>query len=360
MIKNNAVDFIAEIGVNHNGSLEIAFELIDKLASIHADYAKFQIFKTENFVTHSAPQANYQTKNTKLEQSQYDLLKGLELTYDEHSQVYEYCKTKGIKYLASAFDNESLSFLADIGITKVKIASGEITNGPFLLQHAKNFDEIILSTGMADKKNIQQALSILAFGMIYPKKTPTLETINSFAKSHEAAVILEKKVTILHCTSDYPPLDEDLNLSCIPELKKYFGLSVGYSDHTSKILTSQLAILFGANVIEKHVTLDKSMLGPDHAASSTINDFAELIKSSKFINASYGDGEKVCTTNEILNKVVVRKSLCASKKINAGDLLTNENITAMRPGSGISPMHYWEYIGSRATKDYEEGDLIEQ
>jgi N-acetylneuraminate synthase len=360
MIDKCKVDFIAEIGVNHNGSLETAFELIDKLAEINADYAKFQIFKTENFVSHLAPQAQYQKANTKLDQSQFDLLKGLEFSYDEHFQVFEYCKKMGIKYLASAFDTESLSFLSEIKMDKIKIASGEITNGPFLLDHARNFNEIILSTGMADTKNIEQALAVLAFGKLYPNKIPTSKQISELALSKEVSEVLASKITILHCTSDYPPDDKDLNLLCIPKLREHFGLSVGYSDHTTRILTSQLAISFGATVIEKHVTLNKSMIGPDHAASSSIEDFNELIHSSKFIVSALGNGKKICTAKELANKEIVRKSLCASKKIKHGDMFTNENITSLRPGSGISPMNYWNYLGKQAIKSYEAGELIDQ
>ena len=328
---------IAEAGINHNGDIAKAKALIDKGAEAGVDYVKFQTFKAEKLVTKQAKRASYQDKNTQDNDSQYEMLKKLELSQALHQELMDYCNQKGVKFLSTGFDSESLVFLAQLGITIAKVPSGEITNLPYLRQVASLFPEVILSTGMATIDEIKDAVKVL--------------TDNGVSKN---------KITILHCNTEYPTPMEDVNLKAMLHIQRELGVLVGYSDHTLGIEVPIAAVALGAMVIEKHFTLDKTLPGPDHKASLEPDELKAMVKAIRNIEKAVGgSGIKEVSASEAKNKPIARKSIVASKFIRKGDLLTEENITVKRPGIGISPMQWDEVIGKTAKKDFEEDDLIE-
>ena len=328
---------IAEAGVNHNGDIAKAKALIDKGAEAGVDYVKFQTFKAGNLVTKQAKRAAYQDKNTQDNDSQYEMLKKLELSQKDHQELIDYCTQKGVKFLSTGFDFESLEFLAGLGITIAKVPSGEITNLPYLRKVATLFPEVILSTGMANITEIKDAVKVL--------------TDNGVSKD---------KITVLHCNTEYPTPMEDVNLKAMLHIQRELGVPVGYSDHTLGIEVPIAAVALGATVIEKHFTLDKTLPGPDHKASLEPEELKAMVKAIRNIEKSVGgSGIKEVSASEAKNKPIARKSIVASKFIRKGDLLTEENITVKRPGIGISPMLWDEVIGKTAKKDFEEDDLIE-
>mgnify|MGYP000344645374 CR=1 FL=1 len=355
---------IAEAGVNHNGSLALAFELVDKAVDAGVDIVKFQTFVAEHLVTESAEQAAYQAANIGKKKSQLDMLKQLELTFDEHKQLQAYCDRKGIQYLSTAFDLQSLTLLADeMNIDLLKIPSGELTNAPYLLAHAQKRKPLIVSTGMADLNEVKQALSVLAFGLTHEISEPathlSLAEFSLAFDSSSGQEALKKHVTLLHCTTEYPAPLSSINLDAMSLMAETFALPVGYSDHSEGLLVSQLAVAKGACVIEKHFTLSREMEGPDHKASiepDELNDMVRLIRQVEVINGSRQKEPSIC---ELKNIPVARKSLVAEKFICAGELFTAENIAIKRPGTGVSPMHYWQILGKNASKDYAPGELID-
>ena len=328
---------IAEAGVNHNGDIVKAKALIDKGAEAGVDYVKFQTFKAANLVTKQAKRAAYQDKNTQDNDSQYEMLKKLELSQKDHQELIDYCAQKGVKFLSTGFDFESLEFLAGLGITIAKIPSGEITNLPYLRKVATLFPEVILSTGMANISEIKDAVKVL--------------TDNGVSKD---------KITVLHCNTEYPTPMEDVNLKAMLHIQRELGVPVGYSDHTLGIEVPIAAVVLGATVIEKHFTLDKTLPGPDHKASLEPDELKAMVTAIRNIEKAVGgSGLKKVSASEAKNKPIARKSIVASKFIRKGDLLTEENITVKRPGTGISPMQWDEVVGKTAKKDFEEDDLIE-
>ena len=328
---------IAEAGVNHNGDIAKAKALIDKGAEAGVDYVKFQTFKAGNLVTKQAKRAVYQDKNTQDNDSQYEMLKKLELSQKDHQELIDYCTQKGVKFLSTGFDFESLEFLAGLGITIAKVPSGEITNLPYLRKVATLFPEVILSTGMANITEIKDAVKVL--------------TDNGVSKD---------KITVLHCNTEYPTPMEDVNLKAMLHIQRELGVPIGYSDHTLGIEVPIAAVALGAMVIEKHFTLDKTLPGPDHKASLEPDELKAMVKAIRNIEKAVGgSGIKEVSASEAKNKPIARKSIVASKFIRKGDLLTEENITVKRPGIGISPMQWDEVIGKTAKKDFEEDDLIE-
>ncbi len=328
---------IAEAGVNHNGDIAKAKALIDKGAEAGVDYVKFQTFKAGNLVTKQAKRAVYQDKNTQDNDSQYEMLKKLELSQKDHQELIDYCAQKGVKFLSTGFDFESLEFLAGLGITIAKVPSGEITNLPYLRKVATLFPEVILSTGMANITEIKDAVKVL--------------TDNGVSKD---------KITVLHCNTEYPTPMEDVNLKAMLHIQRELGVPIGYSDHTLGIEVPIAAVALGAMVIEKHFTLDKTLPGPDHKASLEPDELKAMVKAIRNIEKAVGgSGIKEVSASEAKNKPIARKSIVASKFIRKGDLLTEENITVKRPGIGISPMQWDEVIGKTAKKDFEEDDLIE-
>ena len=328
---------IAEAGVNHNGSLELAKRLIDAAADAGVDYVKFQTFKAENLVTKSAKQAEYQKKNIgDGDDSQYQMLKNLELSLVDHEVLIGYCKQKGVRLFSTAFDLESIDYLASLNLPLWKIPSGEIINYPYLRKIARQGQTVILSTGMCDMTDIKNALDILIkFGLI------------------------KDQITILHCNTEYPTPFEDVNLRAMLTIKEAFGIKVGYSDHTRGIEVPIAAVALGAEVIEKHFTLDRNLPGPDHKASLEPDELKAMVRAIRNIEQAMGDGEKKVTVSEGKNIAIARKSIVAAHPIKKGEILSEENLTVKRPGIGISPMQWAEIVGTIAIRDYNEDELIE-
>lgn len=350
---------IAEAGVNHNGSIYLAKQLVDAAKDSDADAIKFQTFKTENLVTKTAKQAEYQSKNIGETTSQFDMLKKLELSYMEFKEIQEYCDLKGIEFLSTPFDLESVDYLINqLKLQQMKVPSGEITNAPYLYKIASYGIKVILSTGMATLEEIHHALAFLAYGFAN-KKDITFSNVINFYQTDEAKSLLQDKVTILHCTSEYPAPFAELNLNALGHLKEVFSLEVGYSDHSEGILAPIAAVAKGAKIIEKHFTLDKELPGPDHKASLNPMELKEMIKAIRTIELALGNGIKAPTATEKKNKDVVRKSLVAAKPIKTGELFSLDNLTVKRPGIGIEPYYYWDYIGGIAKRDYEQDEVIQ-
>ena len=350
---------IAEAGVNHNGDIAIAKKLIDVAVDAGADIVKFQTFKAHKLAAISAKQAEYQTRNLGISESQVDMLKRLELKYEDHFQLVEYCNARGIEFLSTAFDEESLTFLTKIlGQKLLKIPSGELTNAPLLLAHANTGLDIILSTGMATLPEIESALGVLAYGLTTPDKTPKEGCFEEAYNSEQGQRALKDKVTILHCTTEYPAPFKDINLNAMQTIKDFFNLNVGYSDHSRGILVPIAAAAMKAKIIEKHFTLDCNMEGPDHKASIEPKQLTEMIANIRNIETILGDGIKVPRPTEIKNIDIVRKSLVAAKEISLGEIITGDCIEIKRPGNGISPFKYWDLIGTKATKNYKEDELL--
>lgn len=330
---------IAEAGVNHNGSLEIAKQLVDKAVEAGVDIIKFQTFKAEKLVSKSARQAEYQKKNigTKSDDSQLSMLKKLELSEQDHVELMAYCKQKGIKFFSTAFDMDSIDYLHSLNMGLWKIPSGEITNYPYIKKIAQYGEPVILSTGMCEMDDISAAVSVL---LKYGVK--------------------REQITILHCNTEYPTPYEDVNLRAMNTIKDEFNVNVGYSDHTKGIEVPIAAAALGASVIEKHFTLDRNMEGPDHKASLEPDELKAMVSAIRNIEKAVGgDGTKHVSESERKNITIARKSIIAARDIKKGELLTEENMTVKRPGTGISPMCWEEVIGTKAIRNFAEEDLIE-
>lgn len=327
------VCIIAEAGVNHNGSLELAKQLVDVAKECGADIVKFQTAKLESLVSRFAEMAEYQKQNTGKEKSQKEMLEELLLSYEDFEELADYCRQKDIEFLSTAFDVESIKFLED-KVRFWKIPSGEITNYPYLAEIAKTGKPIVLSTGMSELEEIRSALEVL--------------------KRFGAGTI-----TLLHCTTEYPTPYEDVNLKAMVALKDQFDIEVGYSDHTNGIEIPIAAVAMGAAVIEKHFTLDKTMEGPDHKASLEPSELKAMVEAVRKVEQALGDGVKRPAGSEIKNINIARKSIVAKRDIKAGEELREDNITTKRPGTGISPMKWPDVIGTRAIRDFKEDELIE-
>lgn len=328
-----SVYIIAEAGVNHNGSFELACKLVDAAKAAGVDCIKFQTFKSKNLVSRTAQKAEYQ-KVTTGDSSQQDMLKKLELSYDEFIVLKEYCDKVGITFLSTPFDFDSLDFLNSIDMPFWKIPSGEVTNLPYLLALAKTGKPVVMSTGMCEMTEIEAAINAL-------KDNGT------------------KEIKLLHCNTEYPTPYEDVNLKAMQTMRDAFGLEVGYSDHTKGIEVPVAAVALGATVIEKHFTLDRNMEGPDHKASLEPGELAAMVSSIRHIEKALGTGDKTPSPSEQKNITVARKSIVAKKNIKAGDDLTVENVTVKRPGTGISPMKWFDVLGTKAIRDFAEDELIE-
>jgi N,N'-diacetyllegionaminate synthase len=328
------VFIIAEAGVNHNGDIEIAKKLVDAAALAGADAVKFQTFKADKLVCRNAKKAEYQMETTDKGESQFDMLKKLELSPDMHEQLLSYCKQKGIMFLSTPFDVDSLQYLVQCGIDIIKIPSGEITNYPYLREAGKTGKKVILSSGMSTLEEVRDAVKVL--------------------KENGSADIV-----VLHCNTEYPTPYEDVNLKAMMTLKKELGVAVGYSDHTLGIEVPIAAAALGAEVIEKHFTLDRNMEGPDHKASLEPHELREMVRSIRNIELALGNGKKEPSNSEERNIGIVRKSIVAKKDIAMGELFTEENLTTKRPGTGISPMEWNKVLGQRAGRHYSMDELIE-
>ena len=353
---------IAEAGVNHNGDERMAFELADAAHAAGADIVKFQTFTAKNLVTSTAPQANYQALSTGKKESQLSMLSRLELSYDAHRQLASYCEKLGIEFLSTAFDFEGLRFLAhDLGLKRLKVASGEITNAPFVLEHARSGCDLVVSSGMATLSEIEAVLGVIAFGFLAsPSAQPGKEAFVEAYSSDEGQQILRKKVTLLHCTTEYPAPMSEINLRAMSTLASAFMLPTGYSDHSEGISIPIAAVARGAVMLEKHFTLDKTMEGPDHRASIEPNELKEMVEAVRKVGIALGDGVKRPTASEVDNKLAARKSIVAACTIAKGEIFTIDNLTIKRPGNGISPFNYWDMLGKVSVKGYAAGDLLSE
>ncbi|MBE6327732.1 MAG: N-acetylneuraminate synthase [Bacteroidales bacterium] len=327
---------IAEAGVNHNGSLDIAKQLIDKAVEAGVDIIKFQTFKSEKLVSKAARQAEYQQRNIgKKDEGQLAMLKKLELSHADHEELMAYCHEKGIRFFSTAFDMDSIEYLHSLDLGLWKIPSGEITNYPYLRKIAQYHEPVILSTGMCELSDIEATVNVLVeFG------------------------VEKEQITILHCNTEYPTPYEDVNLRAMLEIRDRFGVNVGYSDHTKGIEVPIAAVALGATVIEKHFTLDKNMEGPDHKASLEPDELKSMVVSIRNIERALGAGHKTVSESEQKNIEIARKSIVAACPIKKGEMFTEDNLTVKRPGNGISPMRWNEVIGKVATKDFEEEEMI--
>jgi N-acetylneuraminate synthase len=350
---------IAEAGVNHNGSIELARELVAVAAEAGADAVKFQTFRADTLVTLSAPKAAYQRVTTDAGESQYAMLKALELSEEAHRVLLAECVQRDIQFLSTPFDGYSLQLLVErFQMPLVKVPSGEITNGPLLLAAARTGLPIILSTGMSTLGEVEQALGVLAFGFSEREAAPGLDAFASAYASQAGQAALRDRVTLLHCTSEYPAPAEDVHLRALDTLGSAFGLPVGYSDHTWGIVVPIAAVARGAVLIEKHFTVDRTLPGPDHHASLEPHQLVEMVQAIREVEAALGRSIKAPTPAEIEMRTVSRKSLTAATGIREGERLSDENVVARRPGSGVSPMEFWSYIGQQAVRAYEPGELF--
>lgn len=334
MEKNGGVFIIAEAGVNHNGSLQLAKKMAYEAKEAGVDAVKFQTFKSEKLVSRYADKADYQKKTTDASENQLAMLKKLELSYDNFKELKEYCDEIGILFLSTPFDLESIDFLDSIGMSLYKIPSGDITNYPYLVKIAGKGKKVILSTGMCYMDEIEAAVKVLNDNGC-------------------------NDIVILHCNTEYPTPYKDVNLNAMHEIKEKFNVTVGYSDHTEGIEVPIAAVAMGAKVIEKHFTLDRNMEGPDHKASLEPDTLRQMVTSIRNIELALGNGDKEPSESECKNRDIARKSIVAACGIKKGEYFTESNITVKRPGSGISPMRWNEIIGTKAIRDFQEDEIIE-
>ena len=335
MTNASKVLIIAEAGVNHNGELELAKKLIDVAADAGVDYVKFQTFKADKIVTQSAEKAQYQKNATGATESQYEMLKKLELTDAMHHELFNYCQKSLVQFLSTGFDIESVDFLLSLGQQLIKVPSGEITNLPYLRHIGSRQLPVILSTGMSTMEEIGDALAVLI-----------------------TAGLAKEKITVLHCTTEYPTPMEEVNLRAMQSIQEKFGVAVGYSDHTVGIEVSIGAVALGATVIEKHFTLDKNLSGPDHKASLNPEELHALVIGIRNLETALGSSTKSPTAGELSNRSAARKSIVASRTIQVGDVFSENNVTTKRPGTGLSPMNWDRVIGSKATRSYSPDEEI--
>lgn len=357
--KNDSTFIIAEAGVNHNGDFDLAKKLIDVAADSNVDAVKFQTFRVESLVTENAPKATYQKISTSEQESQRQMLEALEISFPLQFKLMKYAESRGILFLSTPFDPASLDFLLnDIKLETIKIGSGDLTNGPLLLNVARSRRDVILSTGMASLSEIEDALAVLAFGFVAGKDAkPNKRAFNDAYVSPDGQKLLQSKVSLMHCTSEYPCPFNEINLKAITTLKLAFGLDVGYSDHSQGIHVCLAAVAMGAQIIEKHFTLDKNMKGPDHKSSIEPYELGLLVKQVRDIEAAKGQGVKIPQPSEIANRQVSRKSLVVTDETCAGDIL---ELSSIRAGEGVSPMEYWKYNNTPAKKNFKKGELFDE
>ena len=336
MSNDSRIQIIAEVGVNHNGDMDMAHKLIDKSIEAGADIVKFQTFLADKIATEDAVKANYQLQNSDASENQRGMLRKLQLSKDQHYELISHCKKCKIEFLSTAFDIDSLRFLKKLGLNLFKVPSGELTNLPYLREIASYKKELIVSTGMANLSEIESAINAI-----------------------ESSGLPRQKIIVLHCTTSYPTNIYDVNLNAMKTISNAFKVEMGYSDHTKDIEIAIAASAIGAKVIEKHITLDKNLSGPDHKASLEPNEFRKMVKYIRNIEIALGDGIKKPVQSELLNINNARKSIVAKKFIKEGDIFCENNITTKRPGNGLSPMIWDELIGKEASRNYDEDEFIE-
>ena len=352
---------IAEVGVNHNGSLDRAKEMVKAAALAGVDAVKFQLFRTGNLMTRTAPKAAYQLKTTGMDGNQYEMTHALELSASHQSVLQEECRRNGVEFLSTPFDEDSLKDLVDIcNVSVVKIPSGEITNARFLIKVAQTKCKVILSTGMSTLGEVEMALGILAYGAtVHGNAMPAdcREFLRAYSSS-KGQNYLQENITLLHCTTEYPAPFDSVNLRCMDTLAQAFKLPVGYSDHTAGIAIALAAVDRGATVIEKHFTLDRNLPGPDQKASIEPDELRTMVEGIRQIDLALGNGLKIPSEAEEKNIAIARKSLIAGRDIHQGEIFSEENLTAKRPGTGLSPLRYGEFLGRKAGRDYRKDEMI--
>ncbi len=358
-MSHNSTYIIAEAGVNHNGCMERAKALIHAAAEAGVDTVKFQTFSADHLVTKNAAKADYQQQQTGSDENQYEMLKKLELSHEQHHMLKAECDVAGITFFSTSFDDPSLTFLAeDMNLPFFKIPSGEITNAPSILRHARYGRPIILSTGMSTLKDIEEALGVIAFGYMGNRTTPSRAEFHAAYTSDQGKALLKERVTLLHCTSEYPAPVDSINLKAMDTMRDTFGLKVGYSDHSMGITVPIAAVARGASIIEKHFTLDRSLPGPDHKASLEPYELKAMTLAIREIELALGNDIKAPQAGEANTASVARKSLHAATSISKGQVITSDNLAIMRPASGISPIDYWDIIGKKSSKDYIQGESM--
>lgn len=349
---------IAEAGVNHNGDIGRAMDLVDAAAAAGADAVKFQTFKAARLVSADAPKAGYALKTTDGAESQFEMIRRLELDEAGHFAILERCQTRGIEFMSTPFDAASATWLADVlNIKRLKIPSGEIVNPLLLLAAARTNKPIILSTGMSDLDEIEAALGVLAYGYAGGDAPGTAAFTDAF-KDLGQQTTLRKKVTLLHCTTEYPAPFETVNLKAMGTIAERFGLAVGYSDHTVGIAIPVAAVACGAVVVEKHFTMDTRLPGPDHSASIEPDQLCAMVRGIREIDVALGTPTKMMSPVEAANREVARCSLVAAHSIAEGAVICAEDLTIKRPGSGLSPMRYWEFVGRTAKRRYAADQML--
>ncbi len=357
-MKTSHVYLIAEAGVNHNGSLSRALKMVDVAAEAGADAVKFQTFRAKEVIARHAQKANYQIRHTGKNESQLEMVKKLELSEAKHEKIAQRCRQRKIVFLSTPFDLPSVQLLLRLHVPKIKIPSGEITNAPLLLEIAKSKKPLILSTGMSTLKDIREALGVIAFVYLATRHAPSTNAFAEAFRSSAAQTLLRKRVTLLHCVTEYPAPFGDVHLRAMDLLKETFHLPVGYSDHTAGIHVAIAAVARGAVCVEKHFTLDRALPGPDHRASLEPEELRQMIRSIRDVEEALGERIKKPAPSELKNLPIARKSLVAAKKICKGEALSVKNLTAKRPGGGVSPMLYWEDIGKNSKEAYRPDELI--
>ncbi len=344
---------IAEAGVNHNGSLELALALVDAAATAGADAVKFQTFRADRLAVKSAPKAEYQKRETGSGQSQLEMLRALELSEEAHQHLIARCAERGIEFMSSPFDEDSLALLVRLGVKRLKLGSGELTNAPLLLAAARSGVPVIISTGMATIDDVEAALGVLAFGMSAGGAMPSREAFRTAWQSAADAAPVRERVIVLHCTTEYPAPADQANVRAMTSMAERFGVRCGFSDHTVGDEAALAAVALGAVVVEKHFTLDRTMTGPDHKASLEPDGLAQLVRRIRAVEAALGDGAKVPMPAEQPNTAIARKSLVAAVAVTQGERLTPAHVAIKRPGTGRTPFDYWDLVGRIAERDYD-------
>ena len=352
-----SVMIIAEAGVNHNGCVDRALEMVDAAASAGANVVKFQCFRTSNLVTRGAKKAPYQSRRTGDAGGQWEMLRALELSVAQLRRVRSHAEARGIEFLATPFCVTTLREVVKLGVRRVKLGSGELTDGPLLRATGECCLPVVVSTGMACMGEVEEALGMIAAGAV-GARVPRRSELLGYLGTREGRAVIQERVTLMHCSTAYPALPADVNLMAMENLGRAFGLPVGYSDHTAGCAISVAAVARGATVIEKHFTLDKALPGPDHAASLDVGEFGTLVGMVRQVETAMGDGIKLPSAEEEMNKLAARKVLVALQEVKKGTLFNPSNLGCRRAGSGVSAMHYWDVLGSASPRDLRVGEAV--
>lgn len=360
MSQYDRIYVIAEAGVNHNGDSEMAHALVDAAADAGADAVKFQTFSAKKIVSRTLAKADYQKAATGAEQSQYEMLSRLELSHEMHGALISHAKTRNIDFMSTAFDVDSLQFLKELGLPRLKVASGELVNAHLLWHYGRTGIPLILSTGMATLSEVEAGLAVLAYAALHATPPTSQDDCWEAWANPEARAVLKSRVTLLHCTSNYPAPIHEVNLRSMDTLRSAFGFDTGYSDHTKGILIPVAAAARGACVIEKHFTLDRNLSGPDHGASLEPDELQKMVSELRQIETALGDFAKAPQPSEISTKQAARQQIVAARNIAEGDIFTQDNLTTLRSGGGISAAAYWDIVGTRAKRAFVVAEPITQ